>query len=262
MKLVKKLLCLFMCIIILSVLIIPAFATDEADKYDNLFTNSYDRLANMGLPEDYLDCISQSMMDKIILYMGDCEVSDVSFNDDFQMQGSSDIKAKSLDILLKDKDTGAIVEEIVSVYWVWNGNPIARQNDRLVISTSNPDFIYCGNFYSEDYQIRNGKINNISNINHTLAGIKEFSQVPATELTTYTDLKLFGGDNGGCVTFVLIPNQPSENIENLTNTITVQYDHYYKTTLFVIIISIAIITAVIVILTNARKKKTKIKDCD
>ena len=233
----------FIRIVILSMVMLVAMFGFSAGAVDQ--SDSYNKLTSMGFPEDFLNCITEEMMKKIILCIDNSEISDISYNNDGRPTNCSDgnnIIIKSVNAVLKDKSNEEITGECVAICWSWqNGKPIAKQQDLLKIRWYNDDFIYDGkSFYAEDYLVRGGKIN-VSNTYNHLADIRIASDLNLSEISYYTDLKCFGEQNSGCAVFNLIPSKPLENKEKVSNSIAVEYIHYYKTTVFMIILTVAII---------------------
>lgn len=228
----------------------------------NETTYLYDRLTEMGFSEDFLDCITEEMMKNIILVIGDAEIVDLIYNDNDHPRNDSDesdfnIEVKSVKAILYDKSTERISGECVCIYWKWkNGRPIAKQKDRVEIKWSNPDFLYDGiSFYAEDYEIK-GRVKNVSNTYTALAETKG-PVVPA--MAYYSDLKAFGGQNGGCAVFNLVASKPMTDIAEAENDVSISYTHYYKATVFAICVSCMVVAAAVIIFCSKsrRSKKTQ-----
>lgn len=226
----------------------------------NETTYLYDRLTEMGFSEDFLNCITDEMMKNIILVIGDAEIVDLIYNDNDHPRNDSDesdcnIEVKSVNAILYNKSTERISGECVCIYWKWkNGRPIAKQKDRVEIKWSNPDFLYDGiSFYAEDYEIKGGAIN-VSNTYTALAETKG-PVVPA--MVHYSDLKAFGGQNGGCAVFNLVASKPMTDIAEAENDVSISYTHYYKSTVWGVSLSIAVVAALAIICCRTLKRKKK-----
>lgn len=245
------------CIVILFAFMFVSlfsFSVSATDKSD-----IRDQLSIMGLSDEFLNCISDEMMKKIIQNIGDYDVYDISYNNNdrpINLSDRDDIAVKNISIVLKDKNTDDITGECVCIYWLWkSGKPIAKQQDLLDIRWYNNDFIYDGSsFYAEDYRISDGKID-VSNTYTRLSGVQLSDKSHPAEISYYTDLQYFGGQNGGCAVFNLVPSKPMKSEDKAPNSVVVEYTHYYKTTIVLFVLS-AIIVAVIVFICF-RKKKSK-----
>lgn len=245
-------------IVMLSVfMLLPmfGFSAAAAEKSD-----SYNRLSAMGFPEDYLNCISEEMMYRIISYTENYNVSDIIYKDGNEAKYNADneaLEAKTVVVSLTDKATGEPAGECVSVYWVWQkGKPFARQKDYVTLTWSNPDYLYDGtSFYAEDYLIKNGNIN-VPKIYTDLASIQNLGRsYELTGMSYYTDLHHFGGQNGGSAVFRLFLSHPYENEADSDNSVSLMYTHYYKMTVVLIVLAVILVSAVSAVAVIFRKKR-------
>lgn len=257
-------------VVLLSIIMLSAvfgFAAGAAEDR----SESYNQLAAMGLSTDFLDCITENMMNKIISIIGENEIADISYQGDGHPSNYSDNKdnliTKDVNIVLRDKATGKISGNCICVYWAWqNGKPIIKQKDHIKISWSNSKLVFDGeSFYAEDYQAKNGDIN-VSNTytSTSLSDVQIARDDILPDVGYFADLKHFGGQNSGCAVFNLLPAEPMDGNEEVKNNIYVEYMHNYKTTvqalvsIVVLIIAIAALFALITVINRKNKPEKKI----
>lgn len=254
-------------IILLAVLLSAVFGFAAGAAED--MSESYNQLAAMGLSTDFLDCITEDMMNKIISIIGENEIADISYQGNGHPSNYADNKdnltTKDVNIVLRDKATGKISGNCICVYWAWqNGKPIIKQKDHIKISWSNSKLVFDGeSFYAEDYQAKNGDIN-VSNTYTVLSDVQIARDDILPDVGYFADLKHFGGQNSGCAVFNLLPAEPMDGNEEVKNNIYVEYTHNYKTTvqalvsIVVLIIAIAALFALITVINRKNKPEKKI----
>lgn len=221
----------------------------------NVQGNAQDLYAT-DIPTDFLNCISQDMKTKIASYIGGHEILDISYTEDTET--CDDIVVKTVNIVLKDSSTEKITGECISIYWEWKKNkPLIRQEDKLEITWSNSkNFIYSGSFYAEDYQIDEGNVS-VGNTYTSPAYIYSTNALVPGEMKSWTDLKYFGGQSGGCLTFLLIPKSAIYDLSDAKNEIQFEYTHYCRATVLIVILLVVIVIGLLVIIKVCSKKTNK-----
>lgn len=262
MKMITK---KFLSSLIISIILFQSlfiFSASATEKKDN---ESYDKLISYGFSDEILSCISDDMMNKIISNIGDNKVYDIQYSNDgsFICDGTSsdNILVRQVNVKLQDKETDYFACELVVIYWKWQNNkPLINEKDLLNIKWYNRDLLHDQEtFYSEDYQINDGAIN-VSKTNTEIAFVQTTEKfVGYSNMEFYSDLKYFKGQNAGCVTFNLIPQSSDMNIDDVSNTVEVEYNHYYKSTVVTIVVAIFVVIILLTafILLYHKKKKNK-----
>ncbi|MBQ9912969.1 MAG: hypothetical protein IJO73_01940 [Clostridia bacterium] len=244
----KKILAIMMSIIIIVPFAFQCYAADD---------NNRELLLSKDFPEDVVNSISDSAVEKIFSSIENYEIADVSAETKYYPENTvenADLAVKTISAQLKDKQSGIYMGETVCVYWEWLDNkPKIREKDYISLKWSDDRLNYeSDSFYAEDYSKKNMQDKWIvRNTYNTLAEAKQDS------VGHWTDLYEKENCVGGVMILHLIPDSPFV-LSASKAFLNCEYTHYIKTlptTVFYVLI-VAFLFVCIFFIIRKKKRQT------
>lgn len=257
-RLIKRTICFSIISVLMFSSIFPLFANAESADGGN---QSRTKLLEIGVPEEFLNYITEDAMKKILEFASDNEITDIKLgtgesqaakvgpNDGVGL--NKNITAKTLTMKYKDKQTKEFMGEVVAVYWEWKkGKPLVKQEDYVQIDVDNSSLVFDGSYYAENYLVKSKGIQVTENF-ETPAHVENPQYIG---LGNYTKLHN-GGQNAGAVVFNLAAKELGA--DEGTDNVYITYAHYYGTTVLVLVLIFAILLLIVLVLVLKKRKKTK-----
>lgn len=223
MTLRKSFFSLVLCISLLVVSVIPAFAAVEEKS-------NYNFLLEQGFSESFLNKQTDEYLQKMVDFIGDNEIGDIEttvtrlYDSDIATFGSINSSSLSLEIVssaICKSGSNKIESILVSVEWEWAANkPAYRGKDAIAINWNSSVFAYANGFYGQDVYK--------SNAGDDWTIFKEYDTLAKSNqggIGHWTDLKAVKKYVGGGMLFVLTPTSTMYKGSNYTTTINVEYAH-------------------------------------
>ena len=235
---------------------INKMAEKVKDATDPDYISDYEYLLLVGIPEEFLKGLPEGTLSKIRDYISDGNVSDISFS--AQKAASSDAVIKTLSLQLTDNDKEAILSETVCIYWEHEVNkPINRNEDFIKVSWNGEIFCYdADTFYAEDY-----RRNNPEEIWKVSDSYSELATISLDSIGHWTRLYTLKKQVGGFMIFKLLPTHPIDADADCDSSISADYSYdeearELSTVILCIVFILLALTALSVIM-RLRKKKHK-----
>lgn len=235
---------------------IDKMAETIKEKSNSEFVNDYDWLISIGLPEEFINNLSDSSLKKIRTALGDCKISDIDYSTEAETN-NSDVIIKKLSVQLTDKNDCSVAGETVCVYWEWTINkPLIRGED-YISAKWNKD-IFCYN--PDSFYAEDYKRNDLSD-NWTVSD--SYSTLARSSLNSLGHwTKIFGTKKqaGGFMIFSLNPTHPIDSETDYDRDVAIVYTHETKTTLTaaLCIVFLLLVLSSVWIITEIRKRKKQL----
>ncbi len=229
-------------------------ATQIKKTSDPEYISDYDFLLSLGIPEDFIKNLSETALNKVKASLNGAEIARLDYKQ--TETAISDITVKKLSVQLIDKNNSTVIGETVCVYWEWPINkPLIRTED--FISASWDKDVLCYNadsFYAEDYR-RNSTTESWS----VSDSYYNLSRADLDSIGHWTKLYTTKKQVGGFMIFNLVPAQPIDTSTNYDRDVHIEYSHETKTAsaAALCIIFILIALSALPIITKIRKNRKK-----
>lgn len=288
MKKIKALISVIICIIIVSLSSVISFAVDtenanykllleygyEEDYLDNLtdtmidkmaetikkasdyeFVNDYEWLLSNGLPEEFINNLAESSLARIRSTIGANKILGVDYSTEAETN-NNDVIVKKLSLQLVDNADSSVIGEIVCSYWEWTINkPLIREEDYISVKWNKDVFCYD----SDSFYAEDYRRNNVGDKWIVSDSYTTLARASIDSLGHWT--KNYGTKKqvGGFMIFSLAPTEPIDSAVNYDRNIDIEYTHETETTftIIVFIIFVFLILSVICIIIKLRKRKKK-----
>lgn len=226
----KAIISMLLTISILFLLVNPVFA----------ISSPYDELKKKGIPTEYLDSLTDTMLYVILKQIGNNDLKNISISECFLKEDSAnntDLQpytgisqdSMSLQILAADicpKGTTRVSKVLVTINWEWQkGRPSIRLNDPISVNWDSSIFsLESESFYSQD-KVR------LTGSGDYWGIIKEYTRPAESNqgsLGYYTKLTRdpnVSTDNGGGTIFILVPRFTIYSGQTHVTDINVNYTH-------------------------------------
>lgn len=287
MKKIKVLISVIMGILIIFLSSVVSFAANaesanykflieygyEADYLDNLtdtmidkmaetikkvgdpeFVNDYDWLLSVGMPEEFINNLTESSLARIRAAIGDNKILGVDYSTEAETN-DNDVIVKKLSFQLVDNSDSTVIGEIICAYWEWEINkPLIREEDYISVEWNKDVLCYdSDSFYAEDYRRNNvGDKWVVSDRYTTLA------RLSLNELGHWTEIYGIKKQVGGFMIFSLTTTEPIDSVYSYDRNIYIEYTHETEKTVIIvsfIIFVFLILTAVCIIIKMRKRKK-------
>lgn len=227
MKSVKKFFCFALCVIILFVSSVTAFAATATDRTHN---ENYSFLLGQGYDAAFLNSQTDEYLQKMVDVIGDKDVVDITTEiammdeNDVATRGNIDPSLLKFTIItsqLSSQGSDKIETVLINVSWEWAENkPVYRGKDAIAVNWDTNVLTYSGGFFSQDaYKSNAGDQWSIFKENTAPAEAKQGS------LGFWTDLKAFVSYVCGSSLITLAPTSTIYKGSSLGTTINAEYAH-------------------------------------
>lgn len=220
----KKLTAIIVSVIIILMTVFPSFAEEKQ-------MSNYEILLNKGYPAEFLDKLTDEVIQRVVNAIGDGYVADVEINK-VTLKESNDktrgaINENSMDLLISaesiyQSNSNKVTKVVVLATWEWAANkPVYRGQDAVTVNWDNTLFSYdADSFYAQDLYK--------SNVNDEWSIFNEYTKLAASNqggIGHWTDLKGLKKYVGGVMSFFLNPNSPMIKGTTYNTSINLEYAH-------------------------------------
>ena len=187
--------------------------------------NNYNYLLSCGYPEEFLNNLTETTINKIVELHGDNDVIEVICETEYfpdNTEENAKVIMNSVIAVMQTADGDKIAGESICVYWEWVGNkPLVKGEDFISVLWNDESLILEDDtFYAEDYWKNNKQdIWSVSDSHRNIARLN------LNTLGHYTDLKEFKNHVGGSMVFNLMANSPIDINSEYNKYFTVEYEH-------------------------------------
>lgn len=224
---------------------------------DSEYISDYDWLISVGVPEEFIDSLTESSLKKIRAYLSVGKVYALDYSKG-NKTNNTDVTVKRLNVQLIDETDGCVKSEVVCAYWEWKLNtPLIREDDYICAKWNKDIFCYdSDSFYAEDY--RRNKVDSPWTASDSYTAL---ASITIDSLGHWA--KIFGAKKqaGGFMIFNLVPTHPIDYTADYDRSIEIEYTHETKNTLsigmFILFILLTVI-ALWAITEIIKRKKHKI----
>lgn len=219
------------------------------------YVGDYEYLLSVGIPESFLKGLAETSLSIIRDYISIGNILTIDCNT--QKAKSSNAVIKKLSLQLADESNTGIIGETVCICWEHELNkPILRDEDFIEVGW-NDDF-YCydaDTFYAEDYR-RNAVEENWK----VSKSYNTLAKISLDGIGHWTELYTTKKQVGGFMIFKLLPTHPIDASDNYDRSISVDYSYAaetkdYTTVILCIVFILLILTALTIIMKIKKKKK-------
>ena len=217
------------------------------------YVSDYDWLVSIGLPEEFIGNLTESALKQIKSALGDSKVSALDYQSEFATS-NSDLPVKTLSIQLTDKSGKSVVGETVCIYWEWPINkPLIRTEDFITVTWNKDTFCY----NADSFYAEDYRRNDLNNKWTVSDSYKELSRISLNSLGHWTKLYTTKNQVGGFIIFSLLPTHPINSETDYDRDVDIVYTHETKIILTVVlcIIFILLILSAVWIMTEVRKRR-------
>lgn len=217
------------------------------------YVSDYDWLVSVGLPEEFIGNLTESSLKQIKSALGDSKVSALDYQSE-SATSNSDLPVKTLSVQLTDKRGKSVVGETVCIYWEWPINkPLIRTEDFITASWNKDTFCY----NADSFYAEDYRRNDLNDKWTVSDSYKELSRISLNSLGHWTKLYTTKNQVGGFIIFSLLPTHPINSETDYDRDVDIVYNHETKTTLIVVlcIIFILLVLSAVWIITEVRKRR-------
>ncbi len=219
------------------------------------YVGDYEYLLSVGIPEEFLKELTETALNKIRAYISNANISAIDCST--QKAASSDALIKKLSLQLTNESKATVIGETVCIYWEHEINkPIIRDEDFVEASWNKDVFCYdADTFYAEDYR-RNAVEENWK----VSKSYNTLAKISLDGIGHWTELYTTKKQVGGFMIFKLLPTHPIDASDNYDRSISVDYSYAaetkdYTTVILCIVFILLILTALTIIMKIKKKKK-------
>lgn len=218
------------------------------------YVSDYDFLISLGFPEEFLKSLSDSALSKIRVYVGDSYVLKLDYK--AQKATSSDVLIKKISLQRIDESNFSVLGETVCICWEHEINkPIIRDDDFITASWNSDDFCYeSDSFYAEDYRRNSSDESWIVSDSYCVLARSSLNSIGH-----WTKLYTTKKQVGGFMIFNLSPTHPITSDSDYDRNTTIDYSYETKDffTVAVCIVFVLLVLSTLWIVTKIRKRKKK-----
>lgn len=229
-------------------------ATQIKKATDPEYISDYDFLLSLGIPEEFIKNLSETALNRIKISLNGTEISKLDYKQ--AETAISDITVKKLSVQLIDKNDNTVAGETVCVYWEWPVNkPLIRTEDFISASWNKDVFCYSADsFYAEDYR-RNSTTESWS----VSDSYYTLSRAYLDNIGHWTKLYTTKKQVGGFMIFTLSPTHPISSDSDYDRNTTIDYSYETEDffTVAVCIVFVLLVLSTLWIVTKIRKSKKK-----
>ena len=233
---------------------INKMATQIKKASDPEYISDYDFLLSLGVPEEFIKNLSETALNKLKSSLKDKEIAKLDYKQAETV--TSDITVKKLSVQLIDKSDSTVIGETVCVYWEWPVNkPLIRTEDFISASWNKDVFCYdADSFYAEDY--RRNTTNESWSVSNSYY---ELARSSLDSIGNWTKLYTTKKQVGGFMIFNLTPTQPINSSTDYDRDIHIEYSHETKSASVaaLCIVFVLLILSALSVITRIRKRKKK-----
>ena len=286
MKKIKALISIIMCILIVLLSSVVSFAVDtesanyklllehgyEEDYLDNLtdtmidkmaetikkasdpeFVNDYEWLLSVGIPEEFINNLAESSLARIRATIGDNKILGVDYSTEAETN-NNDVIVKKLSFQLIDNADSSVIGEIACVYWEWAINkPLIKEEDYISAEWNKDVFRYD----PDSFYAEDYRRNNVGDKWIVSDRYTTLARLSFNGLGHWT--KIYGTKKqvGGFMIFSLVPTEPIDSEYSYDRNIYIEYTHETEKTFIIIlfVIFVFLILTVVCIIIKIRKRK-------
>lgn len=217
--------------------------------------SDYEYLLSVGIPEEFLKELTETALNKIRAYISNANISAIDCST--QKAASSDALIKKLSLQLTNESKATVIGETVCIYWEHEINkPIIRDEDFVEASWNKDVFCYdADTFYAEDYR------RNTTEENWKVSeSYHTLAKISLNSIGHWTELHTTKKQVGGFMIFKLLPTRPINAAHDYDRNISVDYSYAaetkdYSTVILCIVFLLLILTALTIIMKIKNKKK-------
>lgn len=220
---------------------------------DPEYVNDYDYLLSLGIPEAFIKELTESSLKQIRMTLEGSKVNSLDYESEATVRDSG-LPVKTLSLQLTDESGKSVTGETVCVYWEWPvNNPLIRAEDYISASWSKDVFCYDTDTFYAEDYRRNST-------DEAWAVSDSYSSLARSSLNSighWTKLYTVKKQVGGFMIFSLLPTHPIDSEEDYDRNVDITYTHETKTTLTaaLCIVFILLSLSAVWIITEIRKRR-------
>lgn len=252
----KKILIVVQVILFIAITCsVQGFCLDE-NSVETTVKDNNEYLLFCGYPEDFIDNLTDTTINEIVLLHGDNKIINVICETEYWPDGIADnakVVIKSVIAEMQSPDGEKIAGESICVYWEWVDNkPLVGGEDFVSVLWNRENLILEGDsFYAEDYWKNNAEDEwKVSDY------YRRFASCSLNSLGHYTNLKAFKKCAGGSMAFNLLANSPMKVGSDYNQYFLAEYEHHTNIWIPLLFVSVAIVIVRIIIKSKKAKNKT------
>lgn len=211
-------------------------------------------LISYGYPETLIAQLSETVVKKMAYVVKDNEIVDVIYEDELDIPDTKNIAIKIVTVKIKDDDSDNVEKELICLYWEWDNKKPLLKEEDYICAKWNKELL----IYNVDSFYSESYWRNSINDRWTTSDVcTVLADSGQNYIGAWTKLEAFKNQVGGVMIFELQPKSSGDIGMEYENELTFIYLHEYENTKIAILFVLLIMSVCILILLIIKLKKLR-----
>lgn len=211
-------------------------------------------LISYGYPETLIAQLSETVVKKMAYVVKDREIVEVIYEDELDIPDTKNIAIKIVTVKIKDDDSDNVEKELICLYWEWDNKKPLLKEEDYICAKWNKELL----IYNVDSFYSESYWRNSINDRWTTSDVcTVLADSGQNYIGAWTKLEAFKNQVGGVMIFELQPKSSGDVGMEYENELTFIYLHEYENTKIAILFVLLIMSVCILILLIIKLKKLR-----